>query len=176
MLLYNNVLQSLFNSQIMTLGLVVLILGLMFFALFRSFKIAFIAMLTDVIAVGTVFGFMGWAHIPLDMMTITIAAISLGIAVDDAIHYIHRFRIEVAKDGDYTAAMYRSHGSIGYAMYYTTMAIIVGFSVLVLSNFTPTIYFGLLTVLAMFMALVANLLLLPVLIRWIRPFKTPAAD
>ena len=72
--------------------------------------------------------------------------------------------------------MYRSHGSIGYAMYYTTMAIIVGFSVLVLSNFTPTIYFGLLTVLAMFMALVANLLLLPVLIRWIRPFKTPAAD
>ena len=173
MLLYNNMLQSLFNSQILTLGLVVLILGLMFFALFRSAKIAFIAMLTDVIAVGTVFGFMGWTHIPLDMMTITIAAISLGIAVDDAIHYIHRFRIEVAKDGNYTTSMYRSHGSIGYAMYYTTIAIIVGFSVLVLSNFMPTIYFGLLTVLAMFMALVANLLLLPVLICWIKPFKTP---
>jgi predicted RND superfamily exporter protein len=170
MLLYNNMLQSLFNSQILTLGLVVLILGLMFFALFRSAKVAFIAMVTDVIAVGTVFGFMGWAHIPLDMMTITIAAISLGIAVDDAIHYLHRFRIEVARDGDYVAAMHRSHATIGYAMYYTTMAIIVGFCVLVLSNFTPTIYFGLLTVLAMFMALVANLLLLPVLIRWIRPF------
>ncbi len=170
MLLYNNMLQSLFNSQILTLGLVVLILGLMFFALFRSAKVAFIAMVTDVIAVGVVFGFMGWAHIPLDMMTITIAAISLGIAVDDAIQYLHRFKLEVARDGDYVAAMHRSHATIGYAMYYTSIAIIVGFSVLVLSNFTPTIYFGLLTVLAMLMALIANLLLLPVLIRWIRPF------
>ena len=170
MLLYNNMLQSLFNSQILTLGLVVLILGLMFFALFRSAKIAFIAMVTDVIAVGVVFGFMGWAHIPLDMMTITIAAISLGIAVDDAIQYLHRFKIEVARDGDYIAAMRRSHATIGYAMYYTSIAIIIGFSVLVFSNFTPTIYFGLLTVLAMLMALIANLLLLPVLIRWIRPF------
>ena len=173
MLLYNNMLQSLFNSQIMTLGLVVLILALMFFMLFRSVKIAFIAMVTDVVAVGMVFGLMGWAHIPLDMMTITIAAISLGIAVDDAIHYLHRFKIEVARDGNYIAAMHRSHGSIGYAMYYTTMAIIVGFSVLILSNFTPTIYFGLLTVMAMLMALVANLLLLPRLILWLKPFKIP---
>ena len=172
MLLYNNMLQSLFNSQIMTLGLVVLILAAMFFMLFRSVKIAFIAMATDVVAVGMVFGLMGWTHIPLDMMTITIAAISLGIAVDDAIHYIHRFKIEVARDGNYIAAMHRSHGSIGYAMYYTTMAIIVGFSVLILSNFTPTIYFGLLTVVAMLMALIANLLLLPRLILWLRPFKT----
>jgi predicted RND superfamily exporter protein len=173
MLLYNNMLQSLFNSQIVTLGLVVLILGFMFFILFHSLKVAFIAMIADVIAVGVVFGFMGWAGIPLDMMTITIAAISLGIAVDDAIHYLHRFKLEVAKDGNYLAAMHRSHGSIGYAMYYTTMAIIVGFSVLVLSNFTPTIYFGLLTVLAMFMALIANLLLLPRLILWIKPFPGP---
>jgi len=170
MLLYNNMLQSLFRSQILTLGLVVLILGAMFYMLFRSARIALIAMVTDVIAVGMVFGCMGWAGIPLDMMTITIAAISLGIAVDDAIHYLHRFRIEVAKDGDYIAAMHRSHGTIGYAMYYTSIAIIIGFSVLVLSNFTPTIYFGLLTVLAMFMALVANLLLLPRLILWLRPF------
>ncbi|MDX1295130.1 MAG: MMPL family transporter [Sulfurimonadaceae bacterium] len=173
MLLYNNMLQSLFNSQIVTLGLVVMILGFMFFILFRSLKVAFIAMIADVIAVGVVFGFMGWAGIPLDMMTITIAAISLGIAVDDAIHYLHRFKIEVAKDGNYIHAMHHSHGSIGYAMYYTTMAIIVGFSVLVLSNFTPTIYFGMLTVLAMFMALIANLLLLPRLIIWIKPFPAP---
>ncbi len=171
MLLYNNMLQSLFNSQIKTLGLVVLILGVMFLLLFRSVKIAFIAMVTDVIAVGVVFGFMGWAGIPLDMMTITIAAISLGIAVDDAIQYLYRFKIEVARDGDYLAAMHRSHASIGYAMYYTSIAIIVGFSVLVLSNFVPTIYFGLLTVLAMVMALMANLLLLPRLILWLRPFK-----
>jgi predicted RND superfamily exporter protein len=171
MLLYNNMLQSLFDTQIKTLVLVVFILGAMFFILFRSTKIAFVALITNVIAIGSVFGLMGWANIPLDMMTITIAAISMGIAVDDTIHYLHRFGLEVAKDGDYLAAMHRSHASIGYAIFYTSMTIIVGFSVLVLSNFMPTIYFGLLTVMAMFMALVANLLLLPRLILWIKPFK-----
>ncbi len=176
MLLYNNMLQSLFNSQIMTIGLVILILGAMFMLLFRSVKVAMVAMVANVIPVGVVFGFMGWANIPLDMMTITIAAISLGIAVDDTIHYLHRFKMEVAKDGNYLAAMHRSHASIGYAMYYTTISIVIGFSVLVLSNFTPTIYFGLLTVMAMFMALAADLLLLPRLILWIKPFKTPKAS
>jgi predicted RND superfamily exporter protein len=171
MLLYNNMLQSLFDSQIQTLAMLALILAAMFFVLFRSIKIAFIAMIVNVVAVGVVFGFMGWARIPLDMMTITIAAISLGIAVDDTIHYLHRFEVEIARDGDYVAAMHRSHGSIGFAMYYTTMVIIIGFSVLMLSNFIPTIYFGLLTVLAMLMALVADLLLLPRLILWVRPFN-----
>ncbi|MEA3372942.1 MAG: MMPL family transporter, partial [Campylobacterota bacterium] len=171
MVMYNNMLQSLFNSQIMTLGIVLVILSTMFLILFRSLKIALIATVANVIPVGGVLGFMGWAGIPLDMMTITIAAISLGIAVDDTIHYLHRFKIEVAKDGDYIAAMHRSHASIGYAMYYTSVAIMIGFSVLVLSNFVPTIYFGLLTMLAMFMAIVADLLLLPKLILLIRPFR-----
>jgi predicted RND superfamily exporter protein len=172
MLLYNNMLQSLFDTQIKTLALVVLILGVMFFILFRSLKIAFIALISNVISISAVFGLMGWANIPLDMMTITIAAISMGIAVDDTIHYLHRFKLEVAEGADYLAAMHRSHASIGYAIFYTSMAIIVGFSVLVLSNFLPTIYFGLLTVMAMLMALTANLLLLPRLILWIRPFRT----
>jgi predicted RND superfamily exporter protein len=170
MVMYNNMLQSLFNSQIKTLGLVLIILMAMFYLLFRSFKIALIATITDVVAVGVVFGFMGWAGIPLDMMTITIAAISLGIAVDDAIHYLHRFKNEVQKDGNYEAALHRAHASIGYAMYYTTLAIMLGFSVLILSNFVPTIYFGLLTVLAMLMALLANLILLPRLLLWLKPF------
>lgn len=170
MLLYNNMLQSLFDTQIKTLALVVLILGAMFFILFRSLKIAFISLSSNIISISAVFGLMGWANIPLDMMTITIAAISMGIAVDDTIHYLHRFRIEVAKDADYLAAMHRSHASIGYAIFYTSIAIIVGFSVLVLSNFLPTIYFGLLTVMAMLTALTANLLLLPRLILWVRPF------
>jgi predicted RND superfamily exporter protein len=165
-------LQSLFDTQIKTLALVVLILGVMFFILFRSLKIAFIALISNVISISAVFGLMGWANIPLDMMTITIAAISMGIAVDDTIHYLHRFKLEVAEGADYLAAMHRSHASIGYAIFYTSMAIIVGFSVLVLSNFLPTIYFGLLTVMAMLMALTANLLLLPRLILWIRPFRT----
>ncbi len=171
MILYNNMLQSLFNSQIKTLGIMVAALTLMFLLLFRSLKLAFIAMIANIIPIATVFGLMGWVGIPLDMMTITIAAISIGIGVDDTIHYIHRFSLEIKKDGDYHGALQRSHESIGYAMYYTTFAIMIGFVVLVLSNFLPTIYFGLLTVLAVFMALTADLLLLPRLILLFKPFK-----
>jgi predicted RND superfamily exporter protein len=171
MILYNNMLQSLFNSQIKTLGIMISALTLMFFFLFKSVRLAFIAMVANIIPIATVFGLMGWANIPLDMMTITIAAISIGMGVDNTIHYIHRFSIEIEKDGDYHSALQRSHGSIGYAMYYTTFSIMIGFSVLVLSNFLPTIYFGLLTVFAIFMALTADLLLLPRLILFLKPFR-----
>ncbi len=170
LLLYNNMLQSLFSSQILTMGAVVAALMLMFLILFRSLKISLIAIFPNLLSVATVLGFMGWAGIPLDMMTITIAAISVGIAVDDTIHYIHRFRREFAREGHYLATMHRCHGSIGYAMYYTSVAIIIGFSVLVLSNFIPTIYFGVLTVLAMAIALLAALTLLPQLIVLMKPF------
>ena len=170
MVLYNNMLQSLFRSQILTLGFVVLILTLMFWILFRSFSVAMIAIFSNLVPMSIIFGIMGWAGIPLDMMTITIAAISIGIGVDDTIHYIHRFKDELRVDGNYENAMKRSHNSIGYAMYYTSFAIILGFSVLVVSNFIPTIYFGLLTVLVMFMALMGALLLLPKLLLTIRPF------
>ncbi|MEN8147168.1 MAG: MMPL family transporter [Campylobacterota bacterium] len=170
MVLYNNMLQSLYSSQILTLGIMVLLLSVMFFILFRSLKVAFIAMIANLIPISVIFGFMGWSAIPLDMMTITIAAISVGIAVDDTIHYLYRYKIEFAKDGDYIAAMHRSHESIGYAMTYTSVAIMTGFLILVLSAFIPTIYFGLLTVLTMFMAIVADLLLLPKLILMVKPF------
>ena len=169
MVMYNNMLQSLFDSQIMTLGAVLAALMFMFMVLFRSLKIAFIAIFPNVLSVGFVLGFMGWAGIPLDMMTITIAAISVGIAVDDTIHYIHRFIREFEKDRNYIAAMHRCHQSIGYAMYYTSITIIIGFSILVLSNFIPTIYFGILTGLAMVIALLAALTLLPQLIVLIKP-------
>ena len=170
LLLYNNMLQSLFDSQILTMGAVVVALMLMFLVLFRSLKISLIAIFPNLLSVGTVLGFMGWAGIPLDMMTITIAAISVGIAVDDTIHYIHRFRSEFARNGNYLATMHRCHGSIGYAMYYTSVTIVIGFSILVLSNFIPSIYFGLLTVLAMVIALLAALTLLPQLIVLLKPF------
>jgi predicted RND superfamily exporter protein len=117
---------------------------------------------------------MGWLNIPLDMMTITIAAIGVGLADDDAIHYIHRFRHEVEIDGSYQAALHRSHDSIGHAIYYTTITLIVGFSILSLSNFIPTIYFGLLTVLAIAVALLASLTLLPQLLVLVKPYgKNP---
>ncbi len=170
MVLYNNMLQSLFASQIMTLGVVAVALLIMFLFLFRSLKIALIALFPNLLSAGAVLGVMGWLDIPLDMMTITIAAISIGIAVDNTIHYIHRFREEIEVDGDYYGALHRAHNSVGYAMYYTSMIIIVGFSILVLSNFWPTIYFGLFTGLAMLIALIASLTLLPQLLVWIKPF------
>ncbi|MBC2714026.1 MAG: RND family transporter [Desulfobacteraceae bacterium] len=170
LVLYNNMLQSLFKSQIMTLGIVVLALVVMFLVLFRSLRIAVIAISPNLLATGIVLGVMGWLNIPLDMMTITIAAISVGIAVDDTIHYIHRFQKEIEVDGDYTKAMHRCHSSIGHAMYYTSLTIIVGFSILVLSNFIPSIIFGLMTGLAMFIALISALTLLPQLIIIIKPF------
>jgi predicted RND superfamily exporter protein len=107
---------------------------------------------------------MGWIGIPLDIMTITIAAINIGIGVDDSIHYIHRFREEFALDQNYWAAIHRCHNSIARAMYFTSITVVLGFSILAFSNFIPTIYFGLLSGLAMMAALIANLMLLPVLI------------
>ena len=169
MVLYNNMLQSLFHSQIITLGAVFLGIMLMFVVLFRSLLIAFIAIFPNILAACVVLGVMGWAGIPLDMMTITIASITVGIGVDDTLHYIYRFREEFAKDRDYIATMHRSHESIGIAMYYTSIIIIVGFSILALSNFMPSVYFGFLTGLAMFTALLASQTLLPKLILLTRP-------
>ncbi|MCP4971070.1 MAG: MMPL family transporter [Arcobacter sp.] len=171
MILYNNMLQSLFNSQILTLGFVVLILFIMFLILFRSFTIAFIAILANIVPISIIFGIMGFLSIPLDIMTITIAAISIGIGVDDTIHYIHRFYEEYKKDHNYLNAMQRSHDSIGYAMTYTSLVVIVGFSILVLSNLIPTIYFGLLTVIVMITILASALLLLPKLLIMLKPYK-----
>lgn len=171
MILYNNMLQSLFNSQIKTLGFVVGILFIMFLILFRSVTIASIAILANIVPISIVFGIMGWLNIPLDIMTITIAAISIGIGVDDTIHYIHRFHEEFKKDHNYLNAMKRSHESIGYAMTYTSLVVIVGFSILVLSNLIPTIYFGLLTVIVMATMLASALLLLPKLIILLKPYK-----
>ena len=171
MVLYNNMLQSLFNSQIATLGVSVLIPSIMFFVLFRSFKIVLIALLANVIPISLLFGIMGWLNIPLDIMTITIAAIAIGIAVDDTIHFIHRFEEEFKFDHDYVNAMRRAHNGIGHAMYYTTLIIVIGFSILMLSNLVPTIYFGLLTVIIMINVLAADLLLLPKLLLMFKPYE-----
>jgi predicted RND superfamily exporter protein len=169
--LYNNMLQSLFQSQILTIGVVFLAIMLMFIVLFRSIKIAAIAIVPNVIAAAFVLGLMGWLDIHLDIMTITIAAITIGIAVDDTIHYIHRFMEEYPKDHDSWAAVKRCHASIGKAMYYTTVTITLGFSILALSSFIPTIYFGLLTGFAMVVALLADLTLLPLLLVIFRPME-----
>ena len=169
MVLYNNMLQSLFDSQIKTLGYVFAAILIMLLILFRSLPVALISMVPSLVSAALVLGLMGWIGLPLDLMTITITAITIGIAVDDTIHYIHRFHEELPNDNDYVATMKRCHGSIGKAMYYTSLTIIAGFSILALSSFNPTVYFGLLTGLAMLVALLSNLTLLPALLITLKP-------
>ncbi len=163
MVLYNNLLQSLFSSQTSTLGLVLLALGATFILIWRGIRFSLIALVANLVPLCAVFGIMGIFGINLDIMSITIASIALGIGVDDIIHYIHRFRLERARRSPEGAVM-ASHLSIGYAMYYTSFAIFLGFVVMVSSNFWPTIYFGFLTALVMAAMLLSALLLLPALI------------
>ena len=168
--LYNNMLQSLYRSQIVTMGFVTLSLFVTFGILFRSPRVALIAIFPNLLAVSCVLGVMGWFNIPLDMMTITIAAIGVGLSDDDTIHYIHRFKHEVENTGSYLSALRRSHSSIGQAIYYTTVTLVIGFSILALSSFIPIIYFGLFAVLAITVALLASLTLLPQLLVLFKPY------
>jgi len=169
LVLYNNMLQSLFSSQIQTIGFVFISIMFMFIVLFRSFYLAILAIIPNILPATFVLGFMGLKSIPLDLMTITIAAISVGIAVDNTIHYIIRFKREFTQNKNYSRTVEICHGSIGKAMYYTSSIIVIGFSILSLSNFIPTIYFGLLTGLAMLAALLASLTLLPALLIIFKP-------
>ena len=170
LVLYNNMLQSLYKSQIVTLGAVFIGIMIMFLVLFQSVKISIIAILPNFLAAGIVLGSMGIFGIPLDMMTITIAAITVGIGVDHAIHYLTRFKREFSLDSNYIGAMHRAHASTGQALFYTSITIIAGFSILALSNFIPSVYFGLLTGLAMLAALLGSMTLLPQLIIISKPF------
>ena len=171
LVLYNNMLQSLFKSQILTLGVVMAGIALMLLVLFRSVSLAIIGIIPNIMASGIILGLMGLLGIPLDMMTITIAAITIGIAVDNSIHYIYRFREEFARTQDYIETLHYCHANIGKAVFYNAVTIIIGFSILVLSNFIPTIYFGLLTAFAMLVALLGALTLLPKLILMWKPFS-----
>jgi predicted RND superfamily exporter protein len=168
--LYNNLLKSLFDSQIKTLGLVFLVIYLMLLGLFRSPYLALIAIGPAVLPVILILGTMGWLNISLDMMTIMIASVTCGIAVDNMIQYTFRYREEFGRAGDYRTAMFRSHNSIGLAILYASLTIIAGFGILALSNFIPTIYFGLFTSLAMAAGFSGSLTLLPMLLSLLKPF------
>ena len=162
LIIFNNLLQSLFHSQIKTLGVVMIGIFIMFIILFRSIKLSLIGIVPNFIAASFVLGFIGLLNIPLDMMTITIAAITIGIAVDNSIHYIYRFRYEKEKINiEKKDIANNCHQSVGRAIISTSFTIIFGFSILVLSNFIPTIYFGVFTGFAMFTALFLVLTLLP---------------
>ena len=172
LIIFNNLLQSLFKSQILTLGFVMIGIFLMFVILFRNIKISIIGTIPNFIAAFFILGVIGIFNIPLDMMTITIAAITIGIAVDNSIHYIYRFKEEFLKNKDYIKTVKTCHSSVGVAILNTSITIVFGFSILVLSNFIPTIYFGIFTGLAMLMAMILVLTLLPSLLVTIKPFGT----
>jgi predicted RND superfamily exporter protein len=174
LILFNNLLQSLFKSQILTLGIVMLGISAMFFILFRNIILSFIGVVPNFIAAFFILGIIGLMGIPLDMMTITIAAITIGIAVDNSIHYIYRFKEEFNKINDYEATLDRCHSTVGIAILNTSITIVFGFSILVLSNFIPTIYFGVFTGIAMLLAMISVLTLLPKLILILKPFGQEA--
>ena len=170
LILFNNLLQSLFKSQILTLGIVIFGIFLMFFILFKNLIISLIGVVPNFIAAFFILGIIGLLEIPLDMMTITIAAITIGIAVDNSIHYIYRFKEEFKKINNYNETLDRCHSTVGIAILNTSITIVFGFSILVLSNFIPTIYFGIFTGLAMLLAMISVLTLLPKLILTFKPF------
>tara|TARA_Y100000816_G_scaffold292507_1_gene288169 strand:- start:1163 stop:3628 length:2466 start_codon:yes stop_codon:yes gene_type:complete len=170
LILFNNLLQSLFKSQILTLGIVMIGIFGMFFILFRNFILSLIGVVPNFLAAFFILGIIGLMNIPLDMMTITIAAITIGIAVDNSIHYIYRFKEEFKKINDYEKTLDRCHSTVGIAILNTSLTIVFGFSILVLSKFIPTIYFGVFTGIAMLLAMISVLTLLPKLILIYQPF------
>jgi predicted RND superfamily exporter protein len=170
LILFNNLLQSLFKSQILTLGLVMIGIFVMFMVLFRNIKLSLIGVVPNFIAAFFILGIIGLLGIPLDMMTITIAAITIGIAVDNSIHYIYRFKDEFLKTKDYNKTLKTCHSTVGVAILNTSITIVFGFSILVFSKFIPTIYFGVFTGIAMLLAMISVLTLLPSLILVSKPF------
>ena len=170
--LYNNMLQSLFSSQIKSLGIVFTVIGLMMLLLFRSIKITLIALTPNLITAGSVLGLLGFLNIPLDIMTITVAAISVGMAVDNTIHYLYRYKVEVRnRNLNNNQRVINSHETVGRAVFYTATTIAAGFSIFALSSFTPTVLFGLFTAFALMVSFFASLTLLPFLLKFFNAFS-----
>ena len=169
--IYNNLLQSLFSSLIGSVGIVFVAIFVMFLFLFRSISLALIGMIPNFLAAGFVMGSIGFSGVPLDIMTVTVAAISIGIGVDNTIHYLHRFKREFDLTKDYEECLKNSHTTIGRAMFYTSSTIVIGFLILLSSNFNPSVFFGIFTSLAMIMAILGSLLLLPTLLYYLKPLK-----
>ena len=167
--IYNNLLQSLFQSLIGSLSIVFVSIFLMFIFLFRSLKIAITSLIPNILSAASVLGIIGWSGIPIDIMTVTVAAIGIGIGVDNTIHYVHRFLKEFEKENNYDLAIKNSHATIGRAMFYTSLTIVLGFMILISSNFNPSVFFGIFTSFAMIMAILSALILLPVLFRIFKP-------
>ena len=165
LILYNNMLQSLFSSQINSLGIVILAIFVMFLILFKSFKLSIIGIIPNILASSIILGILGLFKIPLDIMTVTIAAITIGIAVDNTIHYLYRYKENNLKLMNIEKSIQKTHENVGNAVLTTSITIAFGFSVLAFSNFIPTVLFGIFTALAMLIAMIGVLLTLPSLLK-----------
>ena len=171
LVIFNNLLQSLFDSQIKTLGITFAGIFILLLILFKSLSWSIVAAIPNFTAALFILGSLGLFNIPLDMMTITIASITVGIAIDNSIHYIYRFREEFKISKNYKKTIEICHKSVGKAIVNASLTIVFGFSILIFSNFIPTIYFGIFTGLAMLTAMTLVLTLMPQLIAIIKPFK-----
>ncbi len=171
LVIFNNLLQSLFDSQIKTLGMTFAGIFILLLILFKSLSWSIVAAIPNFTAALFILGSLGLFNIPLDMMTITIASISVGIAIDNSIHYIYRFREEFKINKNYKKTIEICHKSVGKAIVNASLTIVFGFSILIFSNFIPSIYFGIFTGLAMLTAMTLVLTLMPQLIAIIKPFK-----
>jgi predicted RND superfamily exporter protein len=169
--LYNNMLQSLFQSQIGSLLVVFSVIAFMLLIIFKSFKIMLIGLIPNIFVASSVVGILGLLNIPLDIMTITVAAISVGMAVDNTIHYIYRYKKEMKLSHSIEAALHNAHTTTGRAIFYTASTIATGFSILSLSNFFPTQLFGIFTALAMLIAFISSLSILPNLLVKFKVFQ-----
>ena len=171
LVIFNNLLQSLFDSQIKTLGITFAGIFILLLILFKSLSWSIVAAIPNFTAALFILGSLGLFDIPLDMMTITIASITVGIAIDNSIHYIYRFREEFKINKNYKKTIEICHKSVGKAIVNASLTIVFGFSILIFSNFIPSIYFGVFTGLAMLTAMTLVLTLMPQLIAIIKPFK-----
>ena len=171
LVIFNNLLQSLFDSQIKTLGITFAGIFILLLILFKSLSWSIVAAIPNFTAALFILGSLGLFNVPLDMMTITIASITVGIAIDNSIHYIYRFREEFKVNKNYKKTIQICHRSVGKAIINASLTIVFGFSILILSNFIPSIYFGIFTGLAMLTAMTLVLTLMPQLIAIIKPFK-----
>jgi predicted RND superfamily exporter protein len=169
--LFNNQLQSLYKSQIQTLSFSYFGILIALFILFRSWMLSLIASAPDMVASMLILGSLGFLKIPLDMMTITIATIVMGIGTRAGIYYINRFKSEFAIHKDYKKTIRACHETVGKSIVIAALTIIFGFSILVLSNFNPTINFGILIGIAIFAALILSLTIMPLLLLITKPFK-----
>ena len=169
--LFNNQLQSLYKSQIQTLSFSYFGILLALFILFRSWILSLIASAPDMVASMLILGSLGFLKIPLDMMTITIATIVMGIGTRAGIYYINRFKSEFLIHKDYKKTIRVCHETVGKSIVIAALTIIFGFSILVLSNFNPTINFGILIGIAIFAALILSLTIMPLLLLITKPFR-----